>query len=87
MGADLLIKHLHLRIEQADEQILQVLAEVTESLFRAYQPEVLEESESDLSAKYAEHLRPLTREELTSEIEQSMADYERGDYITLKESS
>lgn len=87
MGVDLIKERLHLRIEQADEQILQVLAEMTESLFKTYQPEALEISDTELAAKYKEHLQPLTREEITSEIEQSMADYQRGDYITLEESS
>ena len=32
---------LHLRIEQADEKLLAVLAELTESLFRSYRPEVV----------------------------------------------
>ena len=33
---------LHLRIEQADEKMLNVLSKVVESLFEAYQPEVLD---------------------------------------------
>ncbi|PSR10452.1 MAG: hypothetical protein DA408_03860 [Bacteroidetes bacterium] len=87
MGADLIKERLHLRIEQANEQMLQVLAEMTESLFKTYQPQMLEQKEADLSAAYAEHLRPLSREEMTKEIETAMADHERGDYITLDESS
>lgn len=89
MGIDLIKERLHLRIEQADEQLLQVLAEMTESLFKTYQPEALEEeeAEAEVSAFYAKHLRPLTREEMTSEIEQSMTDYERGDYLSLDDSS
>ncbi|WP_020535718.1 hypothetical protein [Lewinella cohaerens] len=87
MGVERIKERLHLRIEQADEQMLQVLVEMTESLFRTYQPQILKEKEADLNKDYTEHLRPLTREELTSEIEESMADYERGDYLPLDESS
>lgn len=87
MGVEVIKKRLHLRIEQADEKILQVLAELTESLFKTYQPQVLEQPESDKSAVYAEHLSPLSREEMTKEIETAMADYERGNYLTLEESS
>ena len=87
MGVDQIKERLHLRIEQADEQVLQVLAEMAESLFKTYQPQMLEQTKADLSNDYTEHLRPLTREEMTTEIETSMADYERGDYITLEESS
>ncbi len=89
MGVDLLKKHLHLRIEQADAKLLSVLAEVTESLFKSYQPEALEQSAIEIkqSVIYTKHLQPLTRQELTTEIEESMAEYERGEYLTLEESS
>lgn len=87
MDAGLIKERLHLRIEQADERLLKVLAEMTESLFKSYQPDALEQAESSLQETYAQHLRPRTREEMTKEIEAAMADYERGDYLTLEESS
>jgi len=73
-------KHLHLRIEQADEQILAVMAEMTESLFKVYQPHTENPTPT-------QQLQPMTRLEITSEIEASMADYERGDCLSLEESS
>lgn len=79
MDAAQIRERLHLRIEQADDEILTVLAEMAESLFKVYQPQAETQS-------YEQHLRPLTRAELTSEIETSMADYERGDYLALEES-
>jgi predicted transcriptional regulator len=87
MGDEVIKKRLHLRIEQADEQLLHVLSELTESLFKTYQPQVLEQQEADNPAVYADHLQPLSRQEMTKEIDEAMADYERGDYVTLEESS
>jgi hypothetical protein len=82
---------LHLRIEQANDQLLEVLAEMAETLFKTYQPEVIEEkeleTESDDADFYAKHLKPMTREEMTNELAESMADYEKGNYITLEESA
>jgi len=79
MSTEQLKERLHLRIEQADERLLAVLAELAESLFKTYPPHA--------PTPYDEQaMRPLTREELTSEIEASMADYERGEYIGLEES-
>ena len=73
-------ERLHLRIEQADERLLTVLAEMAETLFKAYQPQAV-------PSNYEKHMKPLTRQELTSEIETSMAECERGEYLTLEESS
>lgn len=82
---------LHLRIEQANEQMLDALAEMAEVLFKNWQPEVIEETiekektEAEMAAIYAKHLKPMTREEMNSELREAMADYERGDYVTLEE--
>ena len=84
---------LHLRIEQADDKLLTVLAELTETLFKSYQPEVIEEEpsmtdnpeEADKMAVYEATLKPMTKQELLSEIREGLADYHRGDYVTLDE--
>ena len=73
MSAERLKERLHLRIEQADERLLAVLAEMAESLFKAYPPKAVTPSDGH-------DIRHLTRQELTSEIEASMAEYERGEY-------
>lgn len=89
MDADLLKEHLHLRIEQADAKLLSVLVELTESLFKNYQPETLKQSITEVKQAtiYTEHLQPMTRQKLTAEIEESMAEYERGESLSLEESS
>lgn len=80
---------LHLRIEQANEQVLDALAEMAETLFKTWQPEVITKketepkSEKDYTAIYAENLRPMTHEEVNNELREAMKDYERGDYMTL----
>jgi len=82
---------LHLRIEQANEQMLDALAEMAETLFKTWQPEVIEKTvekektEAEMAAIYAKHLKPMTRQEMTDELSEAMADYERGDYVTLEE--
>jgi len=84
---------LHLRIEQADEKMLNVLSKVVESLFEVYQPEVLDgqpfvadsEEEAEKMAAYEATLKPMSKQELLSEIREGLADYERGDYVTLEE--
>jgi hypothetical protein len=86
MSAEELKERLHLRIEQADEKLLQVWADMTENLFEAYQSKLIDSTDTGNSESYKEHLLPLSREEMTEEIEKAMADYERGDYLTLKES-
>ncbi|MEM9835702.1 MAG: hypothetical protein AAF828_04330 [Bacteroidota bacterium] len=84
---------LHLRIEQANEQMLDALAELAEVLFKTWQPEVVETAEEELNSEeeyaaiYKEHLKPMTHEEMTNELRESMADYEKGNYISLEESA
>ena len=80
MNATQIRNRLHLRIEQADEQVLTVLSEMTESLFKMYQPQAEAPNPN-------QQFHPMTRRELTSEIEASMAEYERGNCISLEESS
>jgi len=84
---------LHLRIEQANEEMQIVLAKIVEALFQTYQPEVIEtetfvaesEEEAEKMAAYEATLKPMSKQELLSEIREGIADYHRGDYITLDE--
>ena len=84
---------LHLRIEQADEKLLAVLAEMTESLFRSYQPEVVEEvayepeSEEEASkmAAYEATLKPMSKAEFYADINESIAEYHRGEAVPIEE--
>lgn len=72
------------QIEQADEKLLRIVSSVLEAVKVEYVEEVTEE---EAQANNAEHLQPMTREEMTNELRESMADYERGNYITLEESA
>ena len=87
MNVEVIKERLHLRIEQADENLLQVLDELAESLFRAYQSDAPERFETVDPTGHTDQQEPLSRQEMTREIEESVAEYERGDYITLEESS
>jgi predicted transcriptional regulator len=41
------------------------------------------QDEADKMAAYEATLKPMTKQELLSEIREGMADYHRGDYVTL----
>ena len=74
---------LHLRIEQADEKLLAVLAQMTEILFRNYQSEVMENSpQEDRVPSWA---KPLTAAESLADLREGLAAYEGGQYVTLEE--
>ena len=76
---------LHLRIEQADEKLLAVLAELTESLFRSYQPEAVEDTQRDTTVP--SWAKPLTAEASLADLREGLAEYEAGQYVTLEEAS
>jgi hypothetical protein len=76
---------LHLRIEQANEEMQIVLAKMVEALFQTYQPEVMEEAAAAEKAPDYSSLKPMTRQEMKDELAEATADYERGDYVTLEE--
>ncbi|MDV7402932.1 hypothetical protein RZS08_66525, partial [Arthrospira platensis SPKY1] len=78
MSAEQLKERLHLRIEQADERLLAVLAEMAESLFKAYQPDALEESRRKRIADYEASLVPMTKEELIARALASQEDIKAG---------
>ena len=73
---------LHLRIEQADEKLLVVLAELTESLFRSYQPDVIDTANSEAIPKWA---KPLTAQESLNDLREGLKEYEAGEYVSLEE--
>ena len=66
---------LHLRIEQANEEMQIVLAKMVEALFQTYQPEVIQEEkewtdEEIMAIPPPPSMRkPLTKEELNSELD------------------
>ena len=83
-AAELLRTDLLLQIEQADEKLLRIVSSVLEAVRVEYVEEAAEEGPV---CDYTEHLKPMTREEMSNELRESMADYERGNYITLEESA
>lgn len=74
---------MHLRVEQANDQLLKALAEMTETLFKTWQPEALEEGAQGIP----EWAKPMTAEESLADLREGLAEYERGEYLTLEESS
>ena len=87
MGVSLLKKRLFLRIEQADEKLLRVLDQFAETLFKEYYgDEDRELSDEELMALPAPAwAKPLSKEESLADLREALAEYERGDYITLEE--
>ena len=70
------------QIEQADEKLLRIVSSVLEAVKVEYVRDV---TEAEAEANYAKHLKPMAYEEMTNELKEAMADYERGDYVTLEE--
>ena len=85
MSTEQIKEVLHLRIEQADERLLSVLSEVTESLFKSYQPEALEESRQQRIAAYEASLKPMTKEELVARAIDSEEDIKAGRIHDIEE--
>lgn len=87
MGIDQIKERLHLRIEQADEKLLSVLDQFTETLFAAYHSEDTQviTDEQIMAIPPSPTWRKLSKEELRTELDEANAEYERGEYITLDE--
>ena len=82
MDAIQLRTNLLQQIEQADEKLLRVISSVLEAVKVEY---VAKEAEEEAVVNYADHLEPMTRQEMKDELAEAMTDYERGDYVTLEE--
>lgn len=72
---------LHLRIEQADDKLLEALVVMTEGLFKVYQPEALEATEEQIPS----WAKPLTKEESLADLREGIAEHERGEYVSVEE--
>jgi hypothetical protein len=87
MSVELLKKRLLLRIEQADEKLLRVLDQFSETLFEEYHhgegKELSDEEIMDLPAP--PWAKPLTKEESIADLREALAEYERGEYVTLED--
>jgi hypothetical protein len=83
MDMDAVKKRLHCRIEEADEEMLAVLAGMTEKVFEAYLQTAQEQSEAYKIEAKTDLLRPRSRKEMTKEIEVAMENYVKGETITL----
>jgi uncharacterized protein YrzB (UPF0473 family) len=76
-------ERLHLRIEQANEQILDALAEMAEVLFKTWQPEVTDgASEEPIGYQAGE---PMTTEVLKAKITKAENQIDQGEYLTPEE--
>ena len=85
MGAELIKKRLYLRIEQADEKLLRVLDQFAETLFEEYHGGQELSDEEIMALPAPPWAKPLSKEESIADLREALAEYERGDYITLEE--
>ena len=84
---------LHLRIEQANEEMQVVLAKMVEALFLAYQPEVMEtetfvaenEGEAEKMAAYEATLEPMSKADFHADVNEAIEEYKGGDCVTVEE--
>lgn len=85
-GIDLIKERLHLRIEQADEKVLRVLDQLTETLFAEYHSEQTEEEERLAKiAAYEAQLKPMTKEELQARAIASNEAIANGEFSDIKD--
>lgn len=74
------------RIEQADEKLLRVINSVVDAVTDEYVTEAEEQTEEvDQIAANEAKLKPMTKAEMKAELDEAMAQYERGEYYTLEE--
>lgn len=87
MSTELIKKRLYLRIEQADEKLLRVLDQFSETLFEEYHHgEGKELSDEEIMALPAPPwAKPLTKEESIADLRAALVEYEGGEYVTLDE--
>ena len=82
-------ERLHLRIEQADEQLLDVLSRMAEVLFSTYQSETATDEANLESAEfvtaYEASLKPMTKEQLIARAKASEEDFAAGRVYTVAE--
>ena len=73
---------LHLRIEQANEEMQIVLSKMVEALFQTYQPEAIQEekelTDAEFVAAYEADLKPMTVNELVARAKASEEDIAAG---------
>ncbi len=85
MSIDQLKETIHLRIEQADDKMLRVFAQLVETMFSEYQPEVFTEKKQQRIDTYEASLKPMTKEELISRAQASNEDIKAGRVHNLEE--
>jgi hypothetical protein len=79
---------LHLRIEQANEEMQIVLAKMVEVLFQTYQPEVIESiavEEEAAALAPPSWAKPMTKAESLAELREANAEGERGEVVAIEE--
>lgn len=74
---------LHLRIEQANDKLLEALVAMTEGLFKVYQPEALEQNEDEVIGYQAGE--PLSVADLKNKINIAESQIDQGEYLTPEE--
>jgi len=87
MNVELIKKRLFLRIEQADEKLLRVLDQFSEKLFDEYHDDVGKELSDDeiMALPAPPWAKPLTQRESIADLREALAEYERGEYVSLEE--
>ena len=78
---------LHLRIEQANEQMLDALAEMAETLFKTWQPEVIEQKEPEAEpiVGYEIDGTAITASRFIKEADAAVEAAKAGNSITVQE--
>jgi hypothetical protein len=83
MNIQALKERLHLRIEQADEQMLRALDKLSELMIKGNKPEVNSQAAKEKSTSYESRLAPLTKDELRERALESERAIEAGEVYDI----
>ena len=84
MGVDVMKKQLMERIQNGDEQYLRVLLAVSNALDESIQGEEVTD-EMIMAISPSPDWKRMTEAQLVAELKESMAQIERGEFVTLEE--
>lgn len=86
MGVEQIKEVLHLRIEQGDESFLQVMYAMAEAYFKTHSlPGAPQEDAEIMAVAPNPAWKPLSKEELLTEIREADAEIERGEFYTAED--
>lgn len=85
MSVEQIKETLHLRVEQADESFLRILHAMTEAYAAEYLEAEITDEQIMAIMEADDDLKPMTKEALHAEINEGLAQIERGEGYTIEQ--